>query len=626
MPPRATSLLKLALCGLVLLAGPSISDGRHWIVDAAHRDASDEAPGSSEAPLRTISRAAAQAEPGDTILVLPGIYREHVQPARSGTPELPIVYQAATGGAVIVRGSNAWAPAWEERGPSIVYGAFDPAVFGDQNPFLREVMEPATRIGKNNKRTAIHSLGEVFLDGAPLVEVRSRAELERQPLTWMLDPGRKGLLLHLPRDRRAGLLEVAVRPRLFAPYRRGLSHIHVRGFIFEHCANDGVGAFSTRSGRHWRIEHNTIRFAKTLGIDVGSETWKPELLTDTAEEDRRLIIGGGHWIAGNTISDNGLVGLWGWTHKGTVITGNIFERNNRLRFFREQEHAALKVHHSDVRIEGNLFRDNHAWAVWLDNRNEDARVTRNLFVNNAMGAVFVELTKEPSMVDHNIVIGSRAFGTPSVADTGEGLGLYVQDASLTTIAHNLFLDNAEGGIRLRTLTKRIFRDGTPVAASNNRILGNILGGHPFAISLPFPNPRDHGNRSDFNVFLTTDPFRLSWERIPPPERETLQAPHPGMDWKHLQPSEWRALSGQDVQSLFGGNLSYAFDAEQLILTVHADKVEALPAFASLAEVDYAGRPIPAGRALPGPFQFLTNGTHRIPLWPVTPALARDPSN
>lgn len=45
---------------------------------------SDQAPGTADKPFRSISRAAALAEPGDTVTVHAGTYREWVSPANGG--------------------------------------------------------------------------------------------------------------------------------------------------------------------------------------------------------------------------------------------------------------------------------------------------------------------------------------------------------------------------------------------------------------------------------------------------------------------------------------------------------------------------------------------------------------
>ena len=60
--------------------------------------ASDENPGTAEAPFATIGRAAAVLEPGEKVVVHEGVYRETVRPARGGEgPDRMIAYEAAPG-------------------------------------------------------------------------------------------------------------------------------------------------------------------------------------------------------------------------------------------------------------------------------------------------------------------------------------------------------------------------------------------------------------------------------------------------------------------------------------------------------------------------------------------------
>ncbi|NJO17231.1 MAG: right-handed parallel beta-helix repeat-containing protein [Thioploca sp.] len=66
--------------------------------------------------VRTIQAAATLATPGTTVHIQPGIYRETIYPAYSGTLEAPIIYRAEQGlGSVIIRGSESashlvWTP------------------------------------------------------------------------------------------------------------------------------------------------------------------------------------------------------------------------------------------------------------------------------------------------------------------------------------------------------------------------------------------------------------------------------------------------------------------------------------------------------------------------------------
>jgi len=64
----------------------------------------DQNEGSASKPFRTISIAAAIAQPGDVITVHEGVYRERVNSPRGGTSEdKRIVYQAAPGEKVVIK-------------------------------------------------------------------------------------------------------------------------------------------------------------------------------------------------------------------------------------------------------------------------------------------------------------------------------------------------------------------------------------------------------------------------------------------------------------------------------------------------------------------------------------------
>lgn len=94
--------------------------------------------GSLSAPFRTIQEAANVAQPGDEILVYPGIYREYVNPLRGGTPEQRIRYVSTTPGKAVISGAEEvknWIPfrgdVWVCRVPN--------SLFPDRNPYTTQV-------------------------------------------------------------------------------------------------------------------------------------------------------------------------------------------------------------------------------------------------------------------------------------------------------------------------------------------------------------------------------------------------------------------------------------------------------------------------------------------------------
>jgi len=68
----------------------------------------------ADTALRTLQVAADIATPGTLVHIQPGIYRETIKPANSGTPQAPIIYRAEQGlGTVTIRGSETvadWTP------------------------------------------------------------------------------------------------------------------------------------------------------------------------------------------------------------------------------------------------------------------------------------------------------------------------------------------------------------------------------------------------------------------------------------------------------------------------------------------------------------------------------------
>jgi hypothetical protein len=91
--------------------------------------------GSKRKPFKTISAAAAKAQPGDVIMVHEGVYRERINPPRGGTSdEKRIVYQAATGEKVTIKGSEI-IKGWKLLDGDVWAVSLPNRCFGDFNPY-----------------------------------------------------------------------------------------------------------------------------------------------------------------------------------------------------------------------------------------------------------------------------------------------------------------------------------------------------------------------------------------------------------------------------------------------------------------------------------------------------------
>src|SRR5262245_52195960 len=140
---------------------------------------SDDADGSAERPLRTINRAATVAQPGDTVAVHAGEYREWVKPQRGGLSDTRrITYEAAAGEHVVIKGSER-VTGWSLENAGVWRATVPNALFGDFNPFAEEIRGDwiVYRPGAPRKH-----LGDVYLNGLSFYEVSSRSEVDDPPL------------------------------------------------------------------------------------------------------------------------------------------------------------------------------------------------------------------------------------------------------------------------------------------------------------------------------------------------------------------------------------------------------------------------------------------------------------
>lgn len=68
-----------------------------YYVNNQDANAADANPGSIDAPWRTIQHAADVVNPGDTVIVKPGVYNESVKVSRGGTSTAPVVFKGEPG-------------------------------------------------------------------------------------------------------------------------------------------------------------------------------------------------------------------------------------------------------------------------------------------------------------------------------------------------------------------------------------------------------------------------------------------------------------------------------------------------------------------------------------------------
>ena len=573
---------------------------RTYHVDCGHPRACDDNPGTAEQPLRTIGRAAELLQPGERVLIGTGVYRECVRPARGGnSPDEMISYEAAPGARPVISGAEVWQGPWApsegwrlfprgERsapnGPRAWQGALPACSMPGYNPFGMS-NAPNTPWGKSHFYDGIPSWaprdefmmrrGLLFVDGKPIEQAFFPYEKGLRPGTFWIEDS--GLVVHFrldddgdPADRQ---IEFTAREQCFTPAAPYRGYIRVRGLAFEKVGNGFPppqrGALSTFCGHHWIIEDNTVRWANSIGIDIGQQA--PQRTSEQLQ--------GHHVVRRNTITDCGVCGIAGVgaaripavelkapDGHPVQITDTLIERNRFERICGHNtesmwESAAIKIHSmQDCLVRRNIVLDNgYGAGIWADWQTVNSRICGNVLIdlNSAMmGAIFVEASKHPNEVDNNVIWRVHSDTIRNNDPVGGGHGVYEHDCERLIVRHN-FIHGAEGaGVFLNRGSVDRIDYGRGATGRRNNVHNNIITNCGMAIVFPCPDNSADGNL--FGTFTRPAPLRIQQ----PDERLNLAA--------------WREFHGWDVH---GRNVEIdaQLDRERLTLTIRiadgADAVE-----------------------------------------------------
>jgi alpha-N-arabinofuranosidase len=361
-------------------------------------------------PLKTISAAAELAQPGDTIMVHEGIYREELNPPRGGTSDAQrIVYTPAPGAKVVIKGSEP-VKGWTRVANDTWKVTLPNTFFGDFNPYADLI-----RGDWFNAKGRTHHTGAVYIYESCL---------------WFGEVDDKNTTIYAqfkdldPNERDT---EINVRKTVFYPREPGRNYITVRGFTMMHAATpwapptaEQFGLIGTHWSKGWIIENNTISHSKCVGITLGKygDEWDNRSATATAYNDtieRALKNGwhketvGSHVLRNNTVThceQAGIVGSLGCIF--STVEGNEFRHIHTHKLFSGAETAAIKFHAPiNMLIKDNLVSQSGGYGLlWLDWMAQGTRVSGNLFYNNLDPNVFMEVNHGPYLLDHNIFLGS----------------------------------------------------------------------------------------------------------------------------------------------------------------------------------------------------------------------------
>lgn len=472
---------------------------------------SDCGLGNIESPFLTIDKAASVAQPGDSIIVHQGIYREEITHINTGLSESRrISFEAAKDEQVMIKGSEE-ITGWQQIDGSIWKVEIDNTIFKDFNPFATKLFGDWLAVD-NDK-----SLGQVYLNNQSLFEVSEYEQLADPKLVEeTLDHWTNKQVTYDYKDQSIyvwyakvekdittiyvnfhdynpnnEVTEINVRKSAFRPFKMHTNYITIRNFEIANVATQWspptaaqTGMIDTHWSKGWIIENNTLYNAVCSAIAIGKEIstgdnlntyrkdkpgyqYQIESVFKAVNSDWNKETIGSHIVRNNVIHDCGQNAVVG--HLGSafskIYNNHIYNIGNKREFF-GYEIAGIKLHAAiDTQVYNNYVH-NCSLGMWFDWQTQGTRISKNIFNDNTRD-LFVEVSSGPYIVDNNILTADYAL------DNHAQGGAYVNNIINGEIVHRLMLDRATP---YHVPHSTLIAGFAPVYGGDDRFYNNIFIG------------------------------------------------------------------------------------------------------------------------------------------------------
>lgn len=524
----------LQLSVLSFLAAAQIATAADITVDQKHPRASDQNPGTRERPLKTISAAAARVKAGDHVTIHGGDYRETVIIKASGTPEAPIIFEAAPGETPVIKGSEV-ITGWTRESPNVWKAKLPP-------------LPPRSENGDDPSYWRTNDVRQVFVkDGVLLDAIRLRATTPDalQEGNFFGDKAGNEIYIWLKDDPNRLTIEASVRGawlKIFGSYVvvRKVQMRQASTLAFANwpaCNIDGTDS---------RLEDCTITWGDFGGVSLHGK----------GSSLKRCLIG-----------CNGNAGIGG-TGENHVIEECRIIYNNTDRYDPSWHCGGAKLipAFNNSRVRANEFAFNIGPGLWLDESCNNNRIERNYCHDNEGAGILVEISAGNTLINnicttnrntlaaeflspdpdaekqgrHNIFVrrmrGERNQSS-LIYQGGEGLGIFISSSPQSRVYNNTCYLNEGGGITVEGPTRQ--SGGRTMSTHDCRVANNISvynKGPQLIVRKSGSDPASSGNSSDFNLLVAVGGIvaKNGWFA------ETA-----------FSISEWQKIAGQDTHSKEG---------------------------------------------------------------------------
>jgi parallel beta-helix repeat protein len=429
-----------------------------YYVDGPNPKAGDANPGTRAAPWKTIGRAghAPELKPGDEVVVLSGIYREHVDITVSGEPGHPITFAAAPGHRVVVKGSEIVRGPWTRLSPADVPREPFPFAFKRvwktrlSDDLFRDTRFPHAYDDKAKRWVSQvfwgdeHALQRIGPDPVYPPDRMTRMVNIGQgladliPQSFWFDSRDQTLYLNINGDPTWTAIEVGVRG--FVLSIQQAHDVVVRGLELRHNRQPGQSWPLASLGACQRVTVEDCRI--TLGDYSGLH-----LQGVKGCVVRRCLL-----------AHNGAVGLTMSLTEDCVVEDCALMFNNYRQFYGDWGvSAGMKCIPGNKRTlvqRCEVAYNQEAEGIWFDTDNQDIRILDNVCHDNGDCGIFFEFNEGGGVIAGNLVFGNQ------------GRGIFVSGSQNTWVVHNTIIENASGLVAMTRAKGQFPR--------NTRVLNNLL--------------------------------------------------------------------------------------------------------------------------------------------------------
>jgi hypothetical protein len=441
---------------------------------------SDSNNGSKTSPLKTIGASVTMAlannhsNIGSKVIINPGTYREAVVVGSSKkSTSLPMTFQAATNGTVLVSGADLITGWTAYKGSSSVYEANWPYNFG---------ICPAQPPPAPAQQQIILHEEMLIVNGTPLTQVLSFTSM--LPGTFFVDAAHLSVFVYPPSGTNMATATVETATRPYVLQLSGQSNVVFRGLTFQYANSCVQNAAVTVGGNATNILFDTDNFLwnNAMGIDF------------TTVQD--------FTVQNSVGNDNGQVGFASHEVKNGLWQSNVANYNNwrgaQGAFYTWDTGGTKWMWDHNGTYKNMVSNFNQANGVAWDTDNQDVTFTSGVSAVNLVNGMQIEKTQGPFTISNSyfcygnlLGIGQRGGiavrNSEQISLTGTTMyGSLVNQFAVVGQPGGIQIANWETGQGYNLITEKLSASANVFSGSGASVLSDsYLGG------------------SDWTAFVTT---------------------------------------------------------------------------------------------------------------------------